>query len=539
MRKTTAHWLLVYGGTILTQDGASPRVEALLARDGVIVATGPRDDMESLARHWAAEMPVKALDLEGATAMPGFIDAHIHLLGWASSLDRVPLGNATTRAEIVRRVASAVGSAVPGSWVQGWGWDHSLWDDTDGGFPDASVLDAVAPDVPVWLRRKDGHMAWMNSKAMSLAGLNAGTEAPPGGLIGRDVHGAPNGLLFENAMDLVDHVVPAMDLATAINTLRRRVADLHRMGVTGVHIPEGRLTFQALQDLDAMGELGLRASMMLPFDTLSQCVDAGLRTGFGSERLRVGHVKLFVDGSLGSETAAMFDPFIGSAGNRGVLTMTLDQLHGGVALASRSGIAPAVHAIGDRANSVVLDAFEATRDLWHPAGLRPRIEHVQVLHVDDVPRFRKLGVVASMQPIHATQDMDQVDRLWGDRGRYAYAFASLAATGAVLAFGSDAPVETPDPLVGVAAAVTRQRPGGDPPGGWYPEERLTIGQTLAAYTIGAAFAGGDEGRLGQLIPGARADLAIVDRDPVRTPMEDLSSIRVVATVFDGEVVYRA
>ena len=521
MRTAHSRWLLVHGGVIHTQDPLAPRVEALLARDGTVVATGTRDDIESLARHLGSHSGDQArLDLEGATLIPGLIDAHIHLLHWVTSLDRVALVGVTSRAEVLRRIADAAAKAPAGAWVQGWGWDHSLWDDTDGGFPDAGVLDAVAPDVPVALNRKDGHMLWLNSKAMSLAGIGPSTETPPGGVIGRDAHGAPNGLLFENAMGLVETAIPPMTHAQAVDLYRRHLPALHRVGLTGVHVPEGSRSFRALQTLDAADELALRVHMMLPSGVARDLISAGVTTGLGSARLKVGHVKFFIDAVSYTHLRAPAD--------------LLEAVRECIA----ADLAPAIHAIGDRANRTVLDVFESTRDIWHAKAMRPRIEHVQVLHPADVERFGALGVVASAQPIHATQDMELVDRLWGSRGRYAYAFGSLEATGATLAFGSDAPVETPDPLQGIYAAVTRQRPDGNPDGGWYPEERLTVARAIAAYTTGAAWASGDEGVVGELTPGARADMVVLSGDPFTATPEALANIRVCATVFEGEVVYR-
>ena len=539
MRIAHSRWLLVHNGAIHTQDPRAPRVEALLARDGTVVATGTKDDVEALARHLGSHSGDQArLDLEGATVVPGLIDAHIHLLHWAASLDRVALAGVTSRAEVLRRIADSVAKAPAGSWVQGWGWDHSLWEDTDGGFPDAGILDAVAPDVPVALSRKDGHMMWLNSKAMSLAGIGPSTEVPPGGVLGRDLHGAPNGLLFENAMELLDKAIPSLTHQQAVDLFRRHLPALHKVGLTGVHVPEGSRSFRALQALDASGELGVRVHMMLPSGVARDLIAAGVTSGLGSPRVKVGHVKFFIDGSLGSETAAMFEPFIGSPANVGVLTMDPADLLDAVRDCIAANLAPAIHAIGDRANRTVLDVLEATRDAWLPNGIRPRIEHVQVLHPADVERFGSLGVVASAQPIHATQDMELVDRLWGSRGRYAYAFGSLEATGATLAFGSDAPVETPDPLQGIYAAVTRRRPDGNPDGGWYPEERLTAARAIAAYTTGAAWASGDEGVVGELSPGSRADLVVLSGDPFTASPEALARLRVCATVFEGEVVYR-
>jgi predicted amidohydrolase YtcJ len=276
---------------------------------------------------------------------------------------------------------------------------------------------------------------------------------------------------------------------------------------------------------------------MLSLDHLDDAIRAGLRSGLGSDRLRIGPVKIFSDGSLGSETAAMLAPFEGSGDNRGILTLSEAAIREAIERAARAGIAAAVHAIGDRANRVVLDAFEATKGLWAPGNLRQRIEHVQVLHSDDLPRLAQVGVIASVQPIHATQDMDLVDGLWGARGRYAYAFRSLLDSGARLAFGSDAPVETADPLAGLYAAVTRRRADGRPPAGWYPSERLTVGETIQAYTSGAAYAAGQDRVVGTLSPGKYADFVVLSHDVFQEPPEAILDARVLHTIFDGEIVY--
>jgi predicted amidohydrolase YtcJ len=306
-----------------------------------------------------------------------------------------------------------------------------------------------------------------------------------------------------------------------------------------VHIPEGAVTLGALQRLNAAGELRLRATAMLAAEGLDAALTLGLRSGLGDDFLRLGPVKLFVDGSLGSETAAMLDPFEGQPHNRGLLTLQPEALEDAVRRAAGGGLACAVHAIGDRANRLVLDVFECTRDRWAPAGLRQRIEHVQVIHPQDLPRLAALGIIASVQPVHATQDMDLVDRLWGERGRYAYAFRSLLDSGAALAFGSDAPVESPDPLAGMYAAVARRRADGRPPEGWYAAERIDAAAALRAYTAGAAFAAGLEGRCGTLTPGKWADVTVLSRDVLAGPAETILETRVTHTVCAGEVVYAA
>ena len=524
--------LAAVNGRIHTLDPANPSVEALLAVDGTIALTGTTGEVrEAAARHNAGEM----LDLEGKCAFPGFTDSHIHFVSYGLNLERVELTGAAS-IEIVReRVHAAAREAEPGEWVLGWGWDHSLW--PLARFPNAAALDGVTGETPVALRRKDGHMTWLNGVALRVAGITQDTPDPPGGRIGRDGSGAPDGLLFENAQQLVQRVIPEVTAAQAERAASRAQEELHRFGVTGIHVPESPFAFASLQALDAAGHLALRTTMMLTYDGLDAALETGLQSGFGGAFLRAGPVKIFGDGSLGSETAAMLATFEGSRDNTGILTVPKDDIERAVGRAARGGLACAIHAIGDRANRVVLDAFEATRNVWQPLGLRQRIEHVQVLHPDDLPRLSQLGVIASMQPIHATQDMDLVDRLWGARGRYAYAFRTLQESGAVLAFGSDAPVETPDPLAGLYAAVTRRRPDGRPTSGWYPEERLTALDTIRAYTKGAAYAAGLERLSGSLTPGRWADFVVLSNDPLSEPPESILTTRVTHTVVNGRIVY--
>lgn len=526
--------LAAVNGQINTMDPDEPLVEALLAVEGTIALTGTTTEIQDAA---ARHQGVETLDLAGRCVLPGFIDSHIHFVSYGLNLERVELTGAASLDVVRERVRSAAQAAGRNEWVLGWGWDHSLWPVPR--FPNFAALDDVSGDTPVALRRKDGHMTWLNGVAIRVAGITQDSLDPPGGRIGRDGSGAPDGLLFENAQQLVQRVIPEVTAAQAERAARRAQEELHRFGITGIHVPEAPLSFAALQALDAAGHLALRTTMMLTYDGLDAALESSLQSGFGGAFLRVGPVKIFGDGSLGSETAAMLAPFKGSRDNTGILTVPKDEIERAVERAARGGLACAIHAIGDRANRVVLDAFEATRHVWQPRGLRQRIEHVQVLHPDDLPRLSQLGVIASMQPIHATQDMDLVDRLWGDRGRYAYAFRSLKESGAVLAFGSDAPVETPDPLAGLYAAVTRRRTDGRPSSGWYPEECLPALDIIRAYTTGAAYAAGLERISGSLTPGRWADFVVLSSNPLTDPPESILSTHVSHTVVNGSVVFSA
>lgn len=526
--------LALLNGRISTLDPLAPEVGALLAVDGTIQQTGGTRDVRDALDALRRLCPVEELDLAGKRAVPGLTDSHIHFVNYGLNLDRVELTAAPSLDVVKQRVDYAARAASQGEWVRGWGWDHSLWPEPR--FPDRHALDDVSPRVPVALRRKDGHMTWLNSAALVAAGITATTADPPGGRIGRDTHGEPNGLLFENAQDLAYRAMPEVTSGQAERAARRAQSELHRVGVTGIHVPEAAFAFRALQALDRAGDLALRTTMMLTHDGLDAAIGTGIASGFGSPFLRAGPVKLFVDGSLGSETAAMLSPFERSD-NTGMLILSADEIATSVERAAHAGLACAIHAIGDRANRVVLDAFERTRNVWAPRDLRQRIEHVQVLHPDDLPRLARLGVVASVQPIHATQDMDLVDKLWGPRGRHAYAFKSLLDSGTHLAFGSDAPVETPDPLAGLYAAVARRRPDGRPDAGWYAEERIGVADAIAAYTTGAAYAAGLETASGCLTPGRGADVTVLTEDIMSGPAETILRARVAHTVVDGRVVY--
>jgi predicted amidohydrolase YtcJ len=372
-----------------------------------------------------------------------------------------------------------------------------------------------------------------------MAGVSPDTPDPAGGEVERDpISGEPTGILKEHAMELVRRVIPEPGPQEIEEAMLRAMACLHRVGVVGIHNCEGATALNAFQRIAGRGELGLRVLAHIPLGSLDGAIALGLRTGFGDERLRLGAVKVFVDGSLGARTAAMLEPYKDEADNLGIMVMEEKELDAVVRRACNAGISPAIHAIGDRATRAVAMAYDASRAIWEGQGLRPRIEHAQTLTREDIVRLGQLGVVASVQPIHCTSDIEMVNRHWGARGMGAYAFRSLLNAGASLAFGSDCPVEDPNPLIGIHAAVTRRRADGFPcHEGWYPEQRITVGEAVYAYTQGAAYASGEEHLKGSVSTGKLADLVVISKDIFALDPMDIPQAEVVATVIGGTVAY--
>ncbi|MBN1667618.1 MAG: amidohydrolase [Anaerolineales bacterium] len=520
---------------IYTLDPARSQVSALLIDGAHILVAGSEADC--LAYGDRAELE----DLSGKTIIPGLTDAHLHLQLYALGLLKV---NCETpeQPECLQRVAGRAQQSPPGEWILGHGWNQNLWPQ---GFGNATQLDQVAPNNPVYLTAKSLHAGWANHAALKAAGITALTPDPPDGQIQRDARGEPTGILFEGAISLVAEAVPAAKIEEVAAAIQVAQARLWRYGLTSVHDYDRRDCFAALQLLHTRGELGLRVLKNLPIEMLDHAVALGLRSGFGDDWLRIGGLKAFADGALGPHTAAMLQPYENEPGNRGMLLIDAEELFEAGRQATQNGLSLTIHAIGDRANHEVLNAFEQLRryERDHRVSgprLRHRIEHVQVLHPQDVDRLARLDVIASMQPIHATSDMLMADAYWGDRARLSYAWRSQLAAGARLAFGSDAPVESPNPFWGLHAAVTRRRMDGSPdPQGWYPEERLTRREALLAYTQGPAYAAGMEARLGQLSAGYLADLLVLEEDPFECPAEEIHQIVPLKTMVGGNWVYSA
>ncbi len=501
----------------------APGVEgdAIWWRDGRIEAVGTAAE---LARRVPAATPV--YDLPDTLVTPGFVDGHTHFAMWALSRRQVQLASAGTRDEAVRRVAAA--APVQG-WVVGQGWDANGWDRA----PDRAALDAVQPG-PVYLDSLDVHAAWVNSAALAAAGISRTTPDPFGGRIVRDGAGEPTGLLLERAVELMVPHLPEPPADVLDRALLEAQTEAHRLGITGIHDVEGAGALAAFERLAASESLRLRVLFHPPVAMLDALVGRGVRSGAGSAWLRIGGVKLFLDGSLGSRTAWMLEPYEGSR-DLGMPITTADEAGRAVRAAAEAGIASTVHAIGDAAVRRALDLLAPLPR----AGIPHRIEHFQCVHPDDLDRAARAGVTVSMQPAHLLTDIPLVERHWGGRGRGAYAFETLRRHRTALVFGSDTPVASLDPREGLYAALERRDGAGGPPGGWRPEEKLAFGEAVRAYTVGAAHAGGVAHRSGTLSPGYDADLVAWAFDPAVERAGGGDAVRAGGarlTVVGGEVV---
>lgn len=524
--------LTLYNANIHTMDRRQPRASAVAIAGDRFVATGSDAEMRALLAPGGREA-----NLQGATVVPGFIDAHIHLLSYGLSLQEIDLSGAATLSSACERVGRRAAATPPGQWLTGRGWDQTIWD--GGTFPSAAQLDAITVDHPVFLARKCGHAAWLNSRALEQVGITARTPDPDDGEIVRDHEGQPTGILLEKAMDLAYPLLAEPSPQEAVAALRLAQDVVNRMGIVGLHTKEAATSLRALQQLRADGDLTLRAVAQIPVAEMDSAIRLGLRTGLGDEFLRIGGVKVFSDGALGPRTAWMLAAYEGEPDNFGIPLTNAEEMADIVARATDAGLAVVTHAIGDRANRMALDALEASRRAGQGAHLRHRIEHAQLLHADDIPRFAQLNIIPSVQPIHATQDMRIADRFWGERSRYAYPFRALWDSGAKLAFGSDAPVETPDVIQGIHAAVTRMRADGSPGSeGWHPEERLTVAEAVWAYTMGAAYAGGAENSQGSITAGKLADLVVLSQDIFTIHPMAILETDVQATLFGGAFVWK-
>ncbi len=523
--------IAILSSRILTGDAARPWAEALCIKDDRVLAVGSNQEITQACSHQA-----QVFELPGRLVTPGIVDAHLHFVSFGLSLQRVDLRDLPSMEDCRQRVREAVASRKPGEWIIGRGWSEHLW--TERREPTSRDLDDITPHHPVMLVRHCGHTVWVNSLAMKRAGIAKDTPDAPGARIERDpLTGEPTGLLREYRK-ILEKGIPPPTLEERKQAAVLAQQEALRFGVTGVHSCETLEEWQALAALEEEGRLTVRVHHLLPPEELEEAQSRGMALGKGSELLWFGQVKLFADGSLGSGTALLHEPYSDSPALRGIACLTPQELQEGIELAYHAGGDVGVHAIGDQAVAHVLHAIQAARKRF-PGPRRDRIEHVQLFHPDDLPVFRDLGVVASVQPVHLLTDRPVAERKWGmDRCRYSYAWKSMLKAGIPLQFGSDAPVESINPLLSLHAALTRQSLSGEPRDGWFPNERLTLEEVIRAFTLVPAWVSKKEGQLGTLAPGKKADLVVFTQDLFRMPPDQLASVEVEMTMVNGEVVYQ-
>jgi len=526
--------ILIHNARIYTMDTGFSTADAMLFdSSGRIHNVGGEQDMLEAfpdARH---------IDLDGKTVIPGLIDSHAHLYGLALSLSQAQLRDTGSKEEIIRRLREHAQNVPEGDWLLGRGWDQNDWPVKE--FPSSQDLDVAFPDRPVWLRRIDGHAGWANSAALALVDRDlSGDWQPQGGFIYRDAGGHASGVLVDGAMEMVGKIVPETSSELLQASLKLALRQMVSLGLTGVHdmgIPKPVL--EMYQQFIRAGEFPTRVYAFT--DGAGETLDWLCGNGpveDESGRLHMRAVKLYIDGAMGSRGAALLADYSDDAGNSGLLFMPPKDLEANIDKALACGFQVGVHAIGDRGNRVTLDALEASMARYPDNPGRHRVEHAQTLTADDIPRFSKLGIIAAMQPTHATSDMYWVeDRLGAERVLYAYAWRSLLDSGARLALGSDFPVEKVNPMLGIHAAVTRQDAKDWPEGGWYPQQIMSREEAVRGFTLDAAYAGFMEESVGSLESGKRADFIVLDKNIFEVEASGIHSTKVLQTWLDGELVW--
>ncbi|HLZ63754.1 MAG TPA: amidohydrolase [Ktedonosporobacter sp.] len=530
--------VIYLNGNIYTMDAQRPRAQAMAidSTSGRILAVGENDEVRRFGGQHA-----EVVDLRGRTVLPGFIDAHVHLLWTAHRFLRIDARSCKSEEEVAGLVRERAAQIPKGRWISGASWDKNLW--TPDQFPTKASLDAAAPEHPVALWSKDWHMLWVNSLALQLAGISAETPDLSNGAIRRDEEGEPTGILHEEgATSLVGRVIEEPDQETNRVVIRRLQEEFQRSGITTIHDIEGETSLQLFQEMRDQGELGMRVQMILSRHLLPRLREHGIKNA-DNDLLRVGGIKIFADGALGSQTAAMLESYEGSSGNYGILTLPEEEMMATVRDAAELGLIVAIHAIGDRAARVALNSIEYAQNMLareskplEAASVRYRLEHVQLITPEDLARMRRLGVVASIQPYHAVADRDVAERYWGKRHRHAYAYRTMHDMGIPVALGSDTPVETFDPLRILYAATLRHDPSERRPP-WLPDQALPVADALWGYTLGAAYAGGEEKEKGSLTVGKLGDAIVLREDILSVPQEKMFENGVQATILGGQIVY--
>lgn len=527
--------LVITGGTVWTGlSSGGPRPGAVAIAGGKILAVA---DSSDVARYVG---PTTALvSAGGGLVVPGFADAHTHFIDGGFQLASVDLRTTATPQEFIRRLKEFALTRKPGEWILGGDWDQTLWPGQP--LPRHEWIDSVTPNNPVFVNRLDGHEALANAAAMRAAGVTGATPTPAGGEVLRDPRtGDPIGIFKDGALGLIGHAVPAPSPERRDSALARALADAAALGVTATsHMAASWEDLASYRRLERAGRLTLRVAVYLPLDAWPAVADSVRRGGAGDAWVKIGGLKGFMDGSAGSRTAYFFAPYSDSAGYRGLLQHPEADMRRWIGNADSAGLQVAVHAIGDRANAILLAIYDSVARAHGPRDRRFRVEHAQHLRPEDIPRFGTFGVIASMQPYHAIDDGRWVERRIGPvRIKTTYAFRSLLDSGAKLAFGSDWTVAPLDPILGVYAAVTRRTLDGKHPDGWVPEQKISLAAALRGYTAGAAYATFDDGTRGVLAPGYEADVVVLDANLFRVPADSLDRVRVRYTIVGGKLVYR-
>ena len=526
--------MIITNAVVYTADQNRPVAQAIAVKDGRIAFVGSTRGAMALAGS-----DTRTLDLEGRTVIPGMVDAHGHLLGLGRALRNVDLVGTHSYEEIISRVRERAGEVPPGQWIRGRGWDQNDW--AEMSFPTHEALSRAVPDHPVYLTRVDGHAALVNARAMELAGIDRDTPDPEGGRLIRDASGNLTGVLIDRAQGLVARVIPSASRAEIKDATLAAIRELHRWGLTGIHdagvSPE---VLDVYEELAKAGNYDLRNYVMIRAgdEELDRLFERGPRNALYGGRIWIRAIKISADGALGSRGAAMLEPYSDDPGNTGLITTPYERIHRVAVKALRRGFQLNVHAIGDRANRMVLDAFEAALKEVPVADHRFRVEHAQILHQQDIPRFAELDVIPSMQGSHQTSDMYwAVNRIGPTRALGAYAWRSLLNTGVVIPNGSDFPVESPNPLISFHAFVSRTDADGWPAGGWYPAQKTTREQALLSMTLWPAYAAFMEEETGSLTAGKYADFVVLDQDIMKVDPDRILDTKVLMTVLGGNVVY--
>lgn len=528
--------LIVTNARVYTADETRPLAEAFAVRNGLVVFVGSQQEANALK-----SANTRVIDAAGKTVIPGMVDAHGHFGGLAGTLRSVDLVGTRSYDEVIARVVERAKTVPKGTWIQGRGWDQNAWGNTE--FPTHEKLSAAVPDHPVLLTRVDGHASLANANAMKLADVTAATKDPNGGKIIRDANNAPTGVFIDNAKGLVGRKVPGETLAETRAGLKDAINLMHRWGLVGVHdAGASRAMIDLYEDMAKSKELNLRLYVMISDNAsaLDHYMQIGPRSALYDGQLWVRAIKLYADGAMGSRGAALLEPYSDDPNNSGLLLSAPEHIADVAARALKAGFQVNTHAIGDRGNRVVLDAYEKALKANPTADHRFRVEHAQILNYDDIPRFAQLGVIPSMQASHQTSDMYWIGKRLGQtRLLGAYAWRSLLNSGVVIPNGSDFPVEQVNPLISFHSAVARQDANNWPAGGWFPEQRMTREEALRSMTLWPAYAAFQEKQMGSLTPGKFADFVILDQDIMRVPAELILNTNVVATYLGGKEVYRA